>query len=309
MARSTATLQNSLLALNNGGNCSASVLDGGHNLSFGDTTCPATFANGDPNLGPLQNNGGQAPTISLQPGSAAINQIPATGANCTPSDERGVPRPSGAACDIGAYEVAPPIAVTTGTTKVTTTSATISGTITANAGTSTIVFQYGTSKSYGTTTPVQKFGGTAKVSLNASLVKLKPKTTYHYRIVIVAMDGTGIGGDRTFTTASPIPSIRGLSIKPKAFRPSKGTTIKYTDSLAARTTLTAFLCTRTHRGKCTRYVKQGSSTRSDRAGRNTVKIKRRIGNKALVKGSYKLEVRPRAGGKIGKTVSAKFQVN
>src|SRR6202011_2947984 len=93
-------------------NCAGAIRDGGHDLSSGDSTCPATFASGDPNLGPLQDNGGPAPTISLGTGSAAIDQIPPTGAGCPATDERGVPRPSGPGCDIGAYEVAPPVVKT-----------------------------------------------------------------------------------------------------------------------------------------------------------------------------------------------------
>lgn len=77
--------------------------DGGHNLSYPDTSCPG--ANGDPLLGPLQNNGG--PTLTMLPGagSAAIGAVPL--ASCTvATDQRGFPRPGGgkSACDIGALE-------------------------------------------------------------------------------------------------------------------------------------------------------------------------------------------------------------
>ena len=65
----------------------------------------------DPLLGPLQNNGGLTPTYALLPGSPAIDAGPA---NAAPNfDERGLPRPQGAADDIGAYEfgATPPPAV------------------------------------------------------------------------------------------------------------------------------------------------------------------------------------------------------
>jgi hypothetical protein len=42
--------------------------------------------------------------MALVPGSAAINQVPATGAGCPKTDQRGVKRPQGPACDIGAFE-------------------------------------------------------------------------------------------------------------------------------------------------------------------------------------------------------------
>ncbi len=68
--------------------------------------CPS-FANGclhiDPLLGPLQYNGGFAPTLRPQIGSLAINNGDA--GKCPSDDERGVSRPQGSACDIGAVEV------------------------------------------------------------------------------------------------------------------------------------------------------------------------------------------------------------
>jgi len=39
----------------------------------------------------------------LQPDSPALD----TGANCGATDQRGITRPQGAACDIGAYEMIP----------------------------------------------------------------------------------------------------------------------------------------------------------------------------------------------------------
>jgi hypothetical protein len=307
---SAITVRNSLLSVNNGGNCSGSVLDGGFNLSFGDSSCPSTFASGDPNLGPLQDNGGPAPTISLQPGSAAINQIPASGSNCTATDERGVPRPQGsssAKCDIGAYEVTGPGAVTGPATKVSLTGATLNAAVTPNAGTSSVIFQYGTTTAYGAATSVQHIGGVTATPVTATLSGLKPKTTYHYRIVIVAMDGTAIGGDRTFTT-SVKPAIAGLSITPKQFRASRGATISYRDSKAATTTLTAFRCIRFKRGRCTRYKRFASFRHADIAGRNNVTIRHRFGHRALVGGSYKLQLTPRLSGKAGRTVSTTFRV-
>ena len=67
----------------------------------------------DPNLGPLANNGGPTETHALLAGSPAIDAIPqAAGGdyNGAPAtDQRGVPRPQGDNCDIGAFEAGPPI--------------------------------------------------------------------------------------------------------------------------------------------------------------------------------------------------------
>jgi CSLREA domain-containing protein len=113
-------LQNTIVAQSaRGANCAASsalaITDAGHNLSFPDTTCPGI--NGDPKLLSFGNYGGPTDTLALASGSAAIDQVPATGAGCPSTDQRGVKRPQGSACDIGAFEFATPqITITSPTT-------------------------------------------------------------------------------------------------------------------------------------------------------------------------------------------------
>lgn len=91
---------------------------GDHNLVFPGNPPPsdvinATFTNvplhGDPKLTPLANFGGSTPTMFPLAGSAAMDAITPASGQCpapqTQSDQRGVARPQGAACDIGAVEV------------------------------------------------------------------------------------------------------------------------------------------------------------------------------------------------------------
>ena len=63
----TTTLKNTLVPSNPGGNCGGTITDGGGNLSSGDATCPGI--NGDPKLGPLQDNGGPTQTMALGAGA------------------------------------------------------------------------------------------------------------------------------------------------------------------------------------------------------------------------------------------------
>jgi len=51
-------------------------------------------------------NGGSTQTMALLPGSPAIDA--GNNANCPVADQRGVTRPQGDGCDIGAYEYVPP---------------------------------------------------------------------------------------------------------------------------------------------------------------------------------------------------------
>jgi hypothetical protein len=115
----TATVAGSLIAAQSGGpNCSGLVAasDSGYNLDDG-TTCAFAAANHslsatNPLLDPagLQDNGGPTRTIALPAGSPAVDAIPPGALGCgttLTTDQRGVSRPSGAGCDIGAYELVP----------------------------------------------------------------------------------------------------------------------------------------------------------------------------------------------------------
>ncbi|MEJ2266870.1 MAG: CSLREA domain-containing protein [Anaerolineales bacterium] len=102
----TATLVNTIVSNNLGGNCIGSITSAGHNIDSEDTCGfdqESDFVNTDPRLGPLQDNGGGTLTQALIYGSPAIDA--GDNAICPPTDQRGVTRPQGAGCDIGAFEV------------------------------------------------------------------------------------------------------------------------------------------------------------------------------------------------------------
>ncbi len=84
------------------------ILDGGHNISSDGSalfTSPTSKNNVDPLLGPLGNNGGLTLTMPLLFGSPAINTADAVA--CPSTDQRGIQRPVGEGCDIGAFEFTP----------------------------------------------------------------------------------------------------------------------------------------------------------------------------------------------------------
>jgi hypothetical protein len=91
------------------------VISAGFNLIFDSSACvlssnsPTDLLDTDPLLGPLAYNGGSTRTHRLLAGSPAIDAVGPS--SCTTAsgdvvafDQRGVPRPQGAACDIGAFE-------------------------------------------------------------------------------------------------------------------------------------------------------------------------------------------------------------
>ena len=130
-------MANSILAQNTASpspDCATVLESQGYNILGDPTGCTVTAAAGDqvgtgvsplnPLLGPLAGNGGPTPTLALADASPARDAgSPATPTDASPTpppdllpcattDQRGVARPSGARCDIGAFEVVvpPPVA-------------------------------------------------------------------------------------------------------------------------------------------------------------------------------------------------------
>lgn len=104
------TVRNTIVAGNTGptgsSDCgSVTVVTSTNNLSS-DASClfldPGSKQDTPAQLGPLADNGGQTDTMALLEGSPAIDA--GTNEGCPPTDQRGVARPQGPACDIGAYE-------------------------------------------------------------------------------------------------------------------------------------------------------------------------------------------------------------
>jgi serine/threonine protein kinase len=83
----------------------------GHNLIQNASQASGNFAEADligmsPNLRALHNNGGPTQTHALVPDSSVIDAVPSEACHLDTirTDQRGVKRPQGSACDIGAYE-------------------------------------------------------------------------------------------------------------------------------------------------------------------------------------------------------------
>jgi hypothetical protein len=108
-----ASVTGSIVGANEPDDCvgaGATLVSAGHNLQ-GDGSCPLgapTDRVGAPLLGALADNGGPTATHALLPGSPALDL--GGGLACPAADQRGVPRPQGAACDAGAVERRAPTA-------------------------------------------------------------------------------------------------------------------------------------------------------------------------------------------------------
>jgi Right handed beta helix region/PASTA domain len=90
----------------------ATVVSEGYNLGTGFTPAAGDVVSSDPVVDELANNGGPTQTHALLGGPALDGGNPA---GCSDADgaalsrdQRGLPRPTGPRCDIGAFETAPP---------------------------------------------------------------------------------------------------------------------------------------------------------------------------------------------------------
>lgn len=107
LSSSGSSIQNSIVANPlTGSNCGGSVsISLGYNIfssSCGTSNSSDRIA--DPQIELLAANGGATETHALKSGSPALDAITSSGVCSEPTDQRGVTRPQGAACDIGAFE-------------------------------------------------------------------------------------------------------------------------------------------------------------------------------------------------------------
>ena len=102
--------------------------------------------------------------------------------------------------------------VTEDATSVTDATARLNGSFTNPSGfTTTIWFEYGTTPTYGSTTPQEAFAAVGPIAVFADLTGLQGSTTYHFRLATQNPGGTFYGGEKTFTTlASPQTLATGL---------------------------------------------------------------------------------------------------
>lgn len=126
---------------------------------------------------------------------------------------RRVPRLLGVTVIVGillagvAGAAASPTVATGAATKVTTTTAILTGHVTPNGNATDYVFSYGPTTAYGATTAGRSVGsGTKPVAVTQAITGLTPGTVYHYRLTAINRSGTATGADRTFTTAGHPPA-------------------------------------------------------------------------------------------------------
>ncbi|HVB65690.1 MAG TPA: choice-of-anchor Q domain-containing protein [Nitrolancea sp.] len=224
---STSTLVNTIVANNVGVDCDASlthfggVVDNGYNLDS-DGTCGLSAGNHSlPSTNPQFSNvglsfqGGLTQVLPLSTASPALdagNDAVCTTAPVNSLDQRGVVRPQGAHCDIGAYEViAPTITPASATAQDVDTTVALSATATTACGATgtycpvidagTVTFTVTDNQQNVVGVPVS---GTVSVGSAMALFSLPTLAPGSYTITASYHDAAGVYGDSVGTSTLTI---------------------------------------------------------------------------------------------------------
>ncbi len=103
----------------------------------------------------------------------------------------------------GSSSITAPTAATNAATNITENSATLNGTVNPNNSSTDILFEYGTTTSYGNqiASTIGSASGDLDITVSVNLTGLQSNTTYHFRISATNGVGTNAGSDMSFTTS------------------------------------------------------------------------------------------------------------
>ena len=112
--------------------------------------------------------------------------------------------------------LAPPLATTSTANGISASSATLNGTVNPNGLSSTALFEYGLTGTYGSKVRVtlSPNNGLSVQNVSVSLSGLQSGKTYHYRLTATSSGGTSQGGDMTFATPA-VPIVATELVAPK----------------------------------------------------------------------------------------------
>ena len=151
-----------------------------------------------------------------------------------------------------------PVASTGTASSVTTTAATLGGTIGSRCATTRWQFEYGPTQAYGTSTPMIGLANRTE-GVSAAIGGLAPATTYHYRLVGARGAERFPGADATFTTESASRTSSSTQEEPPPVTtPPVIETTATTPTLRERARAARVTCTRARRTLRCRVTRAGT---------------------------------------------------
>jgi len=147
----------------------------------------------------------QVPTTTTSLPTTTTTQVPTTTTSLPTTSTTTVTSSSHAVSisDTGSDQVTAPVVVTSSAESVTTTTATLEGSVDPDNAETTYFFQYGTTTIYGLqTAPTTVDAGSTTVSVSAPVRGLKTATSYVFRLVASNSKGTSYGVPQYLITAT-----------------------------------------------------------------------------------------------------------
>ncbi len=200
-----------------------------------DGTTVAWGTNGSGNLGV-----GSQPTTSSNPVEVAIGALGKPLALTS----------SSTGSHVFAMVAAPilPRVETLAATEIGDTTATLRASVRPNGQNSTLGFEFGTSRDYGSFVAADPpaADGIAEIPAQALLEDLMPNTTYHYRVVSTGVGGVSRGQDQAFTTGD-LSTLAGLTLSAGGLSPAfNASMLDYATAVTAATDALSVTALPTH---------------------------------------------------------------
>lgn len=135
-----------------------------------------------------------------------------------------------------------PTVTTNAATAVSTSGATLNGTVNPQNRTTTVSFDYGLTTGYGTTVtlPTTLASGSGSTAVSTAISGLTCNTTYHFRASGDNSSGTTNGGDLSFTTSACVPAVPNAVTVAASSVGSTGATLNGTVVANGATTAVSF---------------------------------------------------------------------
>jgi len=204
--------------------------------------------------------------LKCTPETASKFPIGETTVKCTAIDGHGNKTSGEFKVDVESSTPLAPVVTTTPATEITSTAATLNGTVNPNGHEVTFcMIEYGTSTAYTASVPCSPApgAGTSPVLVAAAITALSPGTPYDFRVVATTTGGTVDGLNETFVTAAQTTTTTTTSASPTTTTTTQSPTTTTTTESPSTTTTTSTSTTTTTQEPSTTTTTESPTTTTE----------------------------------------------